>query len=218
MRAKYRILDLFCGEGGAGFGYHLAGFDVVGVDCKPSSRYPFDIVSGDALLVLKSRHQEFDAFHASPPCQHYSCARTLKGNSHPDLVAPVREALQATGKPWVIENVVGAPLRNATLLCGLMFGLNLYRHRLFESSVILDFLLHPPHHAPVQRLGHPLRQGEIMQIVGHVNGVPQARIEMECPWMSQWGLSQAIPPRYTKWVGEQLISALDAMEAILYFR
>ena len=110
MTAKPRLLDLFCGAGGAAMGYYRAGFDVVGVDIKPQPRYQFEFHQGDALEYCAAHGYEFDVIHASPPCQAYSVTRSIHGNEYPDLVAVTRAALQATGKPWVIENVVGAPL------------------------------------------------------------------------------------------------------------
>src|SRR5512139_314282 len=145
-----RILDLFCGAGGAAVGYHRAGFDVVGVDINPQPNYPFEFVQADALWALQQLQvgslldyhlSDFDAIHASPPCQRYSTATKRNGTEleHPDLIGPTRELLQATGLPYVIENVVGAPLRDSILLCGSWFalgadGYRLKRHRLFETS------------------------------------------------------------------------------------
>jgi DNA (cytosine-5)-methyltransferase 1 len=214
MRArKPRLLDIYCGAGGAGFGYHLAGFDVVGVDVKPQPHYPFELIQGDAIIEAKKRRADFDAFHASPPCQAFTRARKLQDNCHPDLIGVTREFLQSTGSPWCIENVPGAPLINPTLLCGLMFGLNLYRHRLFETSFLCPLILHPPHHAPLAKMGRPVRQGEIIQVVGHFSNVEKGRREMQCPWMSQGELAQAIPPQYTKWIGSHMLSALYIMES-----
>ena len=131
-------------------GYHRAGFDeVVGVDIKPQKRYPFTFVQGDALEYLRAHGQEFDAIHASPPCQKYTTLRGMWNHKpdHPDLVDPTRDALEAIGKPWVIENVPGAPLRALLMLCGTMFGLatadgraELRRHRYFELGFQLGVL------------------------------------------------------------------------------
>lgn len=139
-----RLLDLFCGAGGCSVGYHRAGFtEIVGVDNRPMPRYPFAFVQGDALEYLAEHGSKFHAIHASPPCQAYCSLRFLpNAKSHPDLVDPTRAALVATGKLWVIENVIGAPLRNPTMLCGTMFGLGtgsseLRRHRLFETNWLL---------------------------------------------------------------------------------
>jgi DNA (cytosine-5)-methyltransferase 1 len=209
----YKLLDMYCCEGGASMGYHKAGFNVVGVDIKKQPRYPFEQLVGDAIITIKERQDDFDAFHASPPCQAFTRARKLQGNEHFDLIGVTRDALVATGKPFVIENVPGAPLKNPTLLCGLMFGLNFYRHRLFESNIVLDFMFHPPHHAPLTKLGLPPKENEILQTVGHFSGVPRARREMQTPWMSQFGMAQCIPPAYTEWIGRQIINALENKES-----
>ena len=136
-----RLLDLFCGAGGCSVGYNRAGFDVVGVDAAPMPRYPFEFHQGDALEYLTAHGHEFEAIHASPPCQFYSNLRHMPNakKTHLDLVAPTRAALVTTDKPDVIENVPGAPLLNPTMLCGTMFGLgtgeaDLRRHRLFETN------------------------------------------------------------------------------------
>src|SRR6266700_1704986 len=141
-----RLLDLFCGAGGAAMGYHRAGFDVVGVDIKPHPDYPFPMIAMDALDALAGavRLDRFDVIHASPPCQAYSALRVLNTATYPDLVKPVREGLRQWGGPYVIENVPGAPLLNPVRLCGTEFGLTtrtdrhgqvwLKRHRLFESN------------------------------------------------------------------------------------
>src|SRR5713226_9004155 len=132
---KPRLLDLFCGAGGAAAGYARAGFEVVGVDIRPQPRYPFAFHQADALTCSLDG---FDAYHASPPCQLYSRTHRLwKSSVHPDLVDPLRQRLRATGKPYMLENVPGAPLPGSIVLCGTMFGLGVLRHRLFESNVLL---------------------------------------------------------------------------------
>src|SRR5690348_3701176 len=136
--SRPRLLDLFCGAGGCAAGYQDAGFYVVGVDKEPQPNYCGDVfIQTDALEILAEWHFDaFDAIHASPPCQRYSLAQNASKNAdaHPDLVEPVREALQATGLPYVIENVPGAPLLDPITLCGKSFGLNVKRHRLFETN------------------------------------------------------------------------------------
>ena len=131
-----RILDLFCGAGGAGMGYHRAGFDVVGVDISPQPNYPFEFYRGDALEYLASYGDRFDAIHASPPCQSSSALTkgTNKGRHYPDLIPATREALTRFDVPTVIENVQGSDLRRDVTLCGEMFGLGVIRHRYFEIS------------------------------------------------------------------------------------
>ena len=147
-----RLLDLFCGAGGAAMGYHRAGFDeIVGVDKAPQPRYPFDFVQWDALEYLANHGHEFDAIHASPPCQGYTIMHNLpwlRGRDYPLLLLPVIEMLEELGKPYVVENVMGARHGSKTLkkrgleahglkagwLCGTMFGLPFYRHRLFAAN------------------------------------------------------------------------------------
>lgn len=131
---KPRLLDLFCKAGGAGYGYWQAGFDVVGVDIEPQKRYPFTFIQADALEYLARHGGEYDAIHASPPCQAFSKMKNpdkAHRKAHPDLVDPVRELLMRTGRPYIIENVPGAPLLSPVTLCGSQFGLKVYRHRVF---------------------------------------------------------------------------------------
>ena len=188
----------------AAVGYYRAGFtEIVGIDIKPQPRYPFTFIQADALTMPVDLLR-FDAIHASPPCQAFTKARKLQGNTHPDLLEPIRTMLRSSGKPFVIENVPGAPLVNPVILCGLMFGLKVIRHRLFESNVDLPFQLHSPH--PRQRkLGAPVVDGDYIQVVGHFSGVPYAQAAMGIDWMGQKELAQAIPPAYTEWIGRRLL-------------
>lgn len=140
MPDRPRLLDLFCGAGGAAMGYHRAGFEVVGVDIKPQPRYPFEFIQYDALGFVASHGKEFDAIHASPPCHEYSTAtrhRKNRGITYPDLLPGTQKALRGIGKPYVIENVPGAKalLSDPMLLCGGMFDLGVMRHRYFESTL-----------------------------------------------------------------------------------
>lgn len=228
MRPK--LLDLFCGAGGAAMGYHRAGFDVVGVDIKRQPRYPFSFVQMDAIEALDRLSRsgwyiepeeddrayfgtDFAAIHASPPCQRYSALTNRWGTSkkHPAMIGKVRKRLKELGLPWVIENVEGSPLRKPVMLCGSMFSLTtlsrshyLKRHRLFESS-------------------HPIFCGEkcshgnlAISVVGNGGGcstrdnlrfcgVQQRREAMGIGWMTNAEMSQAIPPAYTEHIGKQLI-------------
>lgn len=206
------LLDLFCGAGGASVGYHRAGFDVIGIDINPQPRYPFPFIQADALggmVEAKVDWEGYAAIHASPPCQAFTRAKQLQGNAHPDLLRAVRELLAATGKPYVIENVPGAPLINPTTLCGMMFGLNVYRHRLFESNVPLPLIMHPPHHKKQVKMGRPVREGDIIQVVGCFSGIGYARKAMGISWMTRDELAQAIPPAYTEWIGKQIIGLCE---------
>jgi DNA (cytosine-5)-methyltransferase 1 len=219
-----RLLDLFCGAGGCSVGYHTAGFEVVGVDSAPQPRYPFAFHQADALEFLAAHGREFDAIHASPPCQRYSHAAFSPRHKerHPDLVGATREHLDISGRPWVIENVYGAPLtRGSVMLCGLMFGLKVFRHRWFESSHLLFVPGHPPH------AGRVIGKDGMCCVVGHGGGVSRRMREqigrhgrggqqgkaewqtaMGIDWMNRDELSQAIPPAYTEWIGRQLVGRL----------
>lgn len=203
-----KLLDLFCCSGGAGAGYARAGFEVTGVDIFPQSRYPYAFIRADVLDLPVTFLRQFDAIHASPPCQAYSRAQKLNKNEHPELIGPVREMLIAAGKPFVIENVEGAPLRQPIMLCGAMFeGLRTYRHRLFESNVPLTAPKHPLHESPIAKMGRPVLEHEFMHVVGNFSNVPLGRVAMGIDWMTRDGLREAIPPAYTEYLGGQLLSA-----------
>jgi DNA (cytosine-5)-methyltransferase 1 len=214
---KPRLLDLFCGAGGAAMGYSRAGFDVVGVDINPQPNYPFEFVQADALEYLAQwidlRLVGFDAIHASPPCQLFSVSTVMHDRSqHVDLLTPTRELLIETGLPYVIENVPGAPMRDAVRICGSGLGMvRLRRHRLFESSVPL--------------MGVPCAHGQnrdIISVVGHSEGngrtgpgylMADKEAAMGIDWMNRNDLSQAIPPAYTEFIGTQLLAYLAAVAA-----
>ena len=217
-----RLLDLFCGAGGAAMGYHRAGFEVVGVDINPQPHYPFEFWKADALDVLRAMAESsvfseawnFDAIHASPPCQAYSMTARLHNRDHPRLIEPTREALVATGKPYVIENVVGAPLHDPVRLCGSSFGLPIRRHRLFEMVPAVP--LFPPcvHHLnpnPVDVTGGGPDFARMARR-GVANRKPlnvaHAGAALGIEWMTRRELNEAIPPAYTEWIGRQLIAAL----------
>jgi DNA (cytosine-5)-methyltransferase 1 len=268
LAIRPRLLDLFCGAGGAAMGYDRAGFDVVGVDNRPQPNYPFEFVQADALDVLGqwcddrqpvqvadrgddrvsdlvggagvgvgrfdiqvdedlTGHdappvgvtagssiagiwcQGFDAIHASPPCQAFSDLRHRTQGDYPDLIAATRDLLQATGLPYVIENVEGAPLENPTVICGSSLGLGaggrqLRRHRLFETNFPL--LVAPCVH-----------QGQAVGVYGtggggqmtrgfKARGVAEAREALGTPWMTLAECAQAIPPAYTELIGHQLLA------------
>lgn len=212
---KPRLLDLFCGAGGAGMGYHRAGFDVTGVDINPQPRYPFAFIQGDALEYVRQHGHEFDAIHASPPCQAFTSLQGRWRREYPDLIAATRAEIQGTGRPYVIENVAGAPLINPLMLCGSMFDLRVIRHRLFECSPSIWWspgdCTHP--RGAVGRRGH-LGDREWMTVTGHFSDVAKARVVMGIDWMAQRELSQAIPPAYTEWIGRQLLAAVTMAEAV----
>jgi DNA (cytosine-5)-methyltransferase 1 len=214
-----RLLDLFSGAGGAGMGYHQAGFDVVGVDISPQPRYPFEFLQADALEVAADREYlaSFDAVHASPPCQAYSVAaqgHRNAGKEYPDLLAPARLALERSGLPWVIENVPGAPMRSDCRLCGCQFGLDLRRERWFETSWRAFQLMPPCHHPyPVPSVVGHGTPSWVRQQLGYNPTIADYRRCMGIDWMNRNELSQAIPPAYTRYIGEQLLAAITAVPA-----
>ena len=205
MAHNPRLVDLFCGAGGAAMGYHQAGFEVVGVDIRPQKNYPFEFILYDACTFPLDG---FDAIHASPPCQKFSITRHIKGRDHPDLLTPIRERLKKTDIPWIIENVPGAPLEVDLVLCGTQFGLKandkqIRRHRWFEFGNWSFFNLLPP-------CNH---FGKAMQIFGHGGklypGADDWREAMEIDWTTRDEISQAIPPAFTEYIGRQLMKYLN---------
>lgn len=204
-----RALDLFCCAGGAGMGLHKAGFDVVGVDILPQPRYPFEFHQADALTYPLDG---FDFVWASPPCQVHSITAALfrdRVRKHRDLIAPIRARLAASGKPYVIENVVGAPLHSPIMLCGTMFGLRVYRHRLFEANF---FMLAPSHakHEQGSTGSHRgySRGNPMVCVAGHNFKREEGEEAMGIHWMtSRAQLSQAIPPAYSEFIGRAALSS-----------
>jgi DNA (cytosine-5)-methyltransferase 1 len=212
---KPRLLDAFCCQGGATRGYQNAGFKVVGVDIAPQPRYIGDsFFQRDAVEFIRTHGKRFDAIHASPPCQAFTNAQKIMGNEHPDLIEPVRELLLELGKPFVIENVPGSPLNDPIELCGAMFGLQTYRHRLFESNIDLVAPEHPAHVARTTKMGRKPVEGEFMHVVGNFSGVAKAKEAMGgMDWMNRDDLRESIPPAYTEWIGRQLMESLGEVAA-----
>jgi DNA (cytosine-5)-methyltransferase 1 len=241
-----RILDLFCCAGGAATGYRRAGFDVYGVDIDPQPHYPFMFTQEDAVELLhrllnggrfatydyRSTQRgptmsldDFDAAHASPPCQRFSDLAKRNGNAHewPDLVGPVRELLDATGLPYIIENVEGAPLVEPITLCGAMFpDLRVYRHRLFESNLSLVAPDHPKHTELTfthdkrkAHYGQPLDLATMrVQVTGGGNAPVWAKRQAMggLDWMTGHEVNEAIPPAYTEHLGRQVMAYLAETE------
>lgn len=207
-----RLLDLFCGAGGAAMGYHRAGFDVVGVDSKRQPRYPFEFILADALQILRvvvNGDWRIDAIHASPPCQDHTRQYVPHEHGTGWMLAAVRELLERSGRPWVIENVPGAPMRADLVICGCVVGLpDLERTRWFETSPPMFELRPPCHHdrpvISVTGTGTPTGTWK------HYGAVSLAKFRevMGIDWMTRAELSQAIPPAYTEHIGKQLIAAL----------
>ncbi len=220
-----RVLDLFCGAGGAGMGYRQVRFDIVGVDSAPQPRYPGPFIQADALALDMRFIRSFDAIHASPPCQGYTSMRFAPGaKGAPRLIAEVRTLLTASGLPWVIENVAEArtDMRNPIMLCGTAFGLGacgceLRRHRLFESS----FDIRSPGcahsskpvvgvyggHARIRSASHGGRRTRDIWPGGHK---PVAAEAMGMSWATLAEMSEAIPPAYTRHIGIELLRHLAA--------
>ncbi|MFD5081882.1 SAM-dependent methyltransferase [Kitasatospora sp. NPDC058406] len=211
------LLDAYCCQGGASMGYYLAGFNITGIDLHPQPRYPFPFIQGDAIQHIRDHGHQYDAIAASPPCQRYSATQRIQRNDHPDLIGPTRDALDATGRPWVIENVEDAlpELRAPVTLCAAPLGLHTYRHRLFEPGGGLQLAQpdHPKHTVPSVKMGRPLREGDWYHAVGNFSNVPYVRADMGVPWMSRDGIRECIPPAMTRLIGQQIGRHLAALPA-----
>lgn len=215
MRPK--LLDLFCGAGGAGMGYHRAGFEVVGVDIEPQPNYPFEFIQADALEFSLDG---FDTVHASPPCQAFSVYRNNSAQTFRpvmNLIPAMRGRLMEVGITYVIENVPGAPLFDPIRLCGTSFPpLEVRRHRLFESNVALS--APACDHGRLTERKYPgstnRPNGRTVCNVGEYR-VPLSvqRRAMGVDWMTLPELSQAIPPAYTEHIGRQLMARLEELAA-----
>ena len=218
-RGQRRLLDLCCCAGGASEGYSRAGFEVEGVDISPQPHYPYEFHQADVLnLDVEWITEHFDAVHASPPCQSFTAYRRKGhgvGDGYPDLIEPVRRLLEATGLPYVIENVQGAPLRQAVMFCGSSFGLDVRRHRFFESNVPLnappcDHGWQTPRFTPASNRTNLRRTVEV--------GVWRIPLDIQqqamgIDWMTLPELSEAVPPSYTAHIGRQLLQAVNERRA-----
>ena len=221
MNGRPRLLDLFCGAGGAGMGYSRAGFDVLGVDIAPHPDYPFELIVGDAMAVLEDTAflRSFEVVHASPPCPRYSTITPeATRDSHPDFLPLVLNRLTSAGGVWVVENVPGAPMPAdlTVMICGRAMGLRWFkRHRLFASNVPL---LSPGCACGSERpwtvTGDHPDSREFRRPNGGTRGRKPASVQhagevMGIDWMTTWDdLADAIPPSYTSFIGAQLIDHL----------
>jgi hypothetical protein len=219
MRPK--LLDLFCGAGGAGMGYLRAGFEVVGVDINPQLDYPAVMVVADALDFVAANWRDFDAIHASPPCQASTALTkgTNAGREYVQLIPETRRLLRATGLPTVIENVQGSDLRRDLTLCGEMFGLDVLRHRYFElNGFTAAAPAHKPHRGRVRGWRHgTYYDGPYVAVYGEGGGkgtVAEWQTAMGIDWTDdRKAIAEAIPPAYTEHIGWQLIEHLEQVAA-----
>lgn len=207
---KLKLLDLFCGSGGAAMGYHKAGFDVVGVDINPQKHYPFEFHQADAMTYPLDG---FDVIHASCPCQLWARGGNPNRSSYPDLISKTRERLIATGLPYIIENVPQAPLINPITICGGGLGIKLgdwqiHRHRNFECNFPVkgvECKKIAPITLSVTGMGTPTMS---YRKIGRAVKVSEFRELMEMPWSGRHGISEAVHPRYTEYIGKQLMNWL----------
>jgi DNA (cytosine-5)-methyltransferase 1 len=215
-----RVLDLCCCAGGASMGYYLAGFDVTGVDIAPRPNYPFPFIQGDAIEYVRTHGDKYDLHHASWPCQ-YGAAITKGTNAHlrdsyPDLLPPGREAMLSTGRPYVIENPEARP---DVVLCGTQFGLPILRHRRFEAHGWTPLAIpHTPHRGRVRGWRHgEYFEGDYLAVYGKGGGkatVPEMQRALGIDWTDvHEELTEAIPPVYTLFLGEQAAAQLGAVAA-----
>lgn len=216
-KRQLRVLDAFCGAGGATRGYQLVGFHVTGVDIEPQPNYIGDeFYKDDAVEFIKKHGWKFDFIHASPPCQASSALTkgTNRGRRYPQLIPDTRGALHAAGRPWVIENVSGAPIRRDITLCGEMFGLDVIRHRHFEFAHPRGWVsrvpIHVAHRGRVAGMRHGIwYQGPYFAVYGEGGGkgtVAQWQKAMGIDWTKiRKEIAEAIPPAYTHWIGTQLL-------------
>ena len=218
-----RLLDLYCGAGGSAMGLHQAfpEAEIVGVDIFPQKHYPFTFKLGNVLDLELSFLMDFDFIWASPPCQRYSPGAGKWGTQakHPHLIPITREMLLQSGKPYVIENIAAAKkhLIDPIMLCGTQFDLGVFRHRLFESNFYISPLAHFKH---TGKIG----DGKYHTVTGHAGGsskrdgwknggTAEWRKAMGIDWMTGDELAEAIPPAYSKYIGQHLGMHLMLPEA-----
>jgi DNA (cytosine-5)-methyltransferase 1 len=227
MLRKPKLLDLFCGGGGASMGYHRAGFDVTGVDIAPQKHYPFKFVQADALDYVAQYGWMYEAIHASPPCQahttmkHINKAQWGETKTHLDLIPLTRFWLETLGLPYIIENVQGAPLKTQIIICGHSMGLlQLARHRHFESNILL-FTYACSHRRSKETMigvygepdGRRITERRY-KLTRAAKSLDEGRKVMGIDWMDWNELKESIPPAYTEFLGRQLMRAVEFRRAV----
>ena len=221
-KCKPKLLDLFCCAGGGAYGYARAGFDITGVDIKDQPNYPYKFIKTDAVEYLRDHGHEYDVIHASPPCQKHTKAQQLaKARNggvypeHPDFIQPIRELLVELGKPYIIENVQGAPLIDPLPLYGSQFNLKTQRCRLFESNLQLSPPEKQNQKMKTPAAGNGLGDDGSISICGSggVRGLNAKQIKLYwgfalggIDWMSRQEMAECIPPAYTEFIGKQAIN------------
>jgi len=229
MSIQPKLLDLFCGSGGAAMGYYRAGFDIVGVDNAPQPDYPFEFHQGDAIKYLEAHSGSFDAVHASPPCQAYSTGvvsrsskwNHTKGKDEPALIGEVHARLEELDLPWVIENVMGARAHMpepSFVLCGSMFDRPIPRHRVFASNIGVTAPEHPNCRGLAKRsaaeFGWDYRDMSVTGKGRRAGTSERWSFLLGIYWpMRQHGLAEAIPPTYTEFIGRELMAHIESERA-----
>lgn len=226
------LVDLFCKAGGASRGYVDVGFDVIGIDIEPQPRYPYRFIRADVQELDASDLHALGAVAvaASPPCKTFTSLKAFASAHHENLIPATRSLLIDAGLPYVIENVVGAPLIDEVMLCGSMFHLAVRRHRLFEiggwGPISQPACRHVEQEAasPGYRTvrGHGGGQvviSPVVQVYGGGRGYGKGEVElwrkaMGIDWMTRAELTQAVPPAYTRWIGARLIHHVIGMEGL----
>ena len=185
--------------------------EIVGIDIKKQPRYPFSFIPGDVSLLMEFFSKGFDFIWASPPCQAHSDLQKRSGKEYRCYIEEIRPVLQKSGKPFVIENVDRAPLIEPKMLCGTMFSLRVFRHRIFETNFPLVAPNHRPHDGSTGTHRWPYKPNGYVQVTGGGNcSVAEARAAMDIDWMTKTELNEAIPPAYSCYIAKQWSLAQEA--------